>query len=152
MQLNQTHFLQTLVGGQAITIPAGETAKFIEGDPNESKTCPATLTRVQNAPLAHRSLCPFYFDILVLPEGYYPQSVNWARCKCQQCVENNAFGCEEIKTKLTVLKPVGCFQGLQKYEEELINVHTGCTCAVSGASAAELPVQTTTAAPSGWGV
>ena len=94
-------------------------------------------------------------DSLQLPEGYYPRHVNWARCKCERCIENNAFACEEIKTHIAILKPVGCLQGMQRYEEEIIEVRTGCTCAFGGSSTANLPIEsttTTTAAPFSWGV
>ena len=160
-QLNSTSFLQATLGGQAISVPATEKAKFIEGDPNESKTCPSSLTHSDDAPLAHRSLCPFYFKILQLPAGYYPRYLNWAVCKCERCLENSAYGCEEIKTRITILKPTGCLQGMQRYEEEIIQVATGCTCAAGGARADVLVIEsaattttttTTTAAPLGWGV
>ncbi|KAK7087254.1 uncharacterized protein [Littorina saxatilis] len=133
-EVTQTKFLASAIGGKAYGVPT-ENAKITSGDPNENKTCPNTLTRLDTAPLEHRSLCPYYYDILELPTGYYPSSLKWAKCKCDRCVENGAFGCEPVKTTIVVLKPVGCFQGTQKYEEERIEVSTSCTCALKASAA-----------------
>nr|KAG5696894.1 hypothetical protein BaRGS_035304 [Batillaria attramentaria] len=150
--ISNTQFLRPASStGQVITIPAGEKGTILPGDPNVNKTCPNHLTRLDTAPLSHRSLCPFYTDILQLPEGYYPNTFNYAKCKCSDCVENSAFGCEPVVTEVTVLKPKGCSNGMQLYEEEIIPIHTSCTCAFRGkqVESEDLPYSTTTAAPSG---
>ena len=111
-------------------------------DPNEVKTCPNSLTRLLSAPLEHRSLCPYYHDVLQLPAGYYPPSLEWAKCKCTRCVENGAYGCEMVMSKVAVLRPAGCLEGMQQYEEQLVDVSTGCACAFKAANADNEPAPT----------
>ncbi|XP_076434714.1 interleukin 17-like protein [Babylonia areolata] len=143
-ELGNTEFLGKLHNGQAISIPASEVPVEEDGDPNETKTCPTSLTTDPTAPLAHRSLCPYYFNVLNLPDGYYPSSLKTAKCKCQQCIQNDAYGCEPVLTRVAVLKPVGCHQGLQKYQEELVYVGTACTCASASTTTTPPPATTTT--------
>lgn len=149
--LSATQFLQAAVNGQVVASSATDKARFLGGDPNESKTCPASVTRDRDAPLSHRSLCPYWFDILELPQGYYPRTVKLARCKCQTCLENNVYVCEPLETNIVVLKPAGCFQGTQKYEEQILSVPTSCTCAFKGVvqDNFQLAFETTTLS---WGV
>lgn len=113
------------------SIPNGQKGVLVH-DPDVNTTCPDHVTRAETASLTDRSLCPFYQDVLVLPDGYYPRALNYVMCKCQDCVEHLAFGCEPVSTPITVLKPSGCYGGLQNYEQEVINIHTSCTCAVRG--------------------
>ncbi|KAK7087256.1 uncharacterized protein [Littorina saxatilis] len=127
-EVTQTKFLASAIGGKAYGVPT-EDANITSGESNENKTCPNTLKRLDTAPLEDRRLCPYYYRIFELPTGYYPSSLKWAQCKCDRCVENGAFGCEPVKTRITLLKPVGCFQGMQKYEEERHDVTTSCACA-----------------------
>ncbi|KAL8620805.1 hypothetical protein ACOMHN_033202 [Nucella lapillus] len=130
-QLSSVEFLKNLYDGKAISIPASEVPVETETD-SVDKTCPSSLTTDSSLSVADRSLCPYYVNVLQLPEGYYPSSLNTVRCKCQRCVQHAAYGCEAVSTPITVLKPMGCFQGMQKYQEEIINVNTACTCASGG--------------------
>lgn len=130
-QIDTTQFLQPFKAGN--TMPGSSEARFITDD-NENRTCPNTYSKIPTASVNHRSLCPYYFDILQLPQGYYPPTLQWARCKCQKCIEQPLLSCVPITTPLTILKPNGCRQGMQLYEEYVIpgGVNTACTCAFTG--------------------
>lgn len=112
-------------------------------DPSVSKTCPSSIVKVASAPLSDRSSCPFYFDILRLPEGFYPSTLYFAKCKCQECVGTPSMSCEPVKTRITVLRPSGCKEGLQLMQEDTLEIPTSCTCAYKGAvvgtTAANIP-------------
>ena len=126
-QLSGQQFLQPAVKNQSITSPDELSTRMLPG-PAEAKTCPTSLTRNNSAPVSQRSSCPYYYDILQLPEGYFPSTLLTARCKCQRCVEHNAHACEQVLSRVAVLKPVGCLQGMQKYEEQTVEVSVACTC------------------------
>lgn len=130
-QIDTTQFLQPFKPGNVLS--DSSRAHFITDD-NENQTCPNTYSRIHTASVNHRSLCPYYFDILQFPQGYYPASLQWARCKCKKCIEHPALSCVPITTPLTVLKPNGCRLGMQLYEEYVIpgGVNTACTCAYTG--------------------
>ncbi|KAL8620810.1 hypothetical protein ACOMHN_033207 [Nucella lapillus] len=148
-QLSSVEFMKNLYNKKAISIPASEVPVETETG-SANKTCPSSLTTDSSLSVADRSLCPYYFNVLRLPEGYYPSSLNTVRCKCQRCVQHTAYGCEAVSTPIAVLKPVGCFQGMQKYQEEIIHVNTACTCASGGSVQTTTPSTTTTTEY--WGV
>ena len=84
LQLVSSEFLFKTISGQAYTSTQGQNETYYGQDPNENTQCPSTLTRVLTAPLQHRSLCPYYFKIYELPEGWYPRYIQKANCKCQR--------------------------------------------------------------------
>ncbi|KAL8620803.1 hypothetical protein ACOMHN_033200 [Nucella lapillus] len=87
VQLSRVEFLKNLYDGKAIT--ASEDRREKEAT-DVDKTCPSSLTTDSSLSVADRSLCPYYFNVLRLPEGYYPSSLNTVRCKCQRCVQHTA--------------------------------------------------------------
>nr|KAG5709019.1 hypothetical protein BaRGS_004658 [Batillaria attramentaria] len=90
--ISSTQFLRPAgSNGQTISYPTGEKGRLIP-IPGADTTCPTKVQVDENASVASRSLCPFYNDILVMPEGYYPPTFLYAKCKCTDCIENDAYG------------------------------------------------------------
>lgn len=148
-QVNDLQFLRPANNGLAITaLDVSDRSTHWLTDESVNRTCPEQLSREASAPFEQRALCPYFFDILQLPEGYYPRQFKFARCKCQECVEHPSMSCVPVKTPVTILKANGCLHGLQRYQETQIDVSTSCTCAFKGAvvssnnrgPAASLPV------------
>jgi hypothetical protein len=58
-----------------------------------------------------------------------------------------------VKTRIAVLKPTGCRQGMQSYEEKILTVPTSCACAFKGTVLNDFELgidySATTAAPTG---
>jgi len=127
--LPRTQFLQSAVCGVAMG-SQNEGSRFIEPNLLEEETgCPNHIARRSGEPLASRSLCPFYFRTLQLPKGYFPSTLETARCRCQRCVGHGTLGCQPVYSNVTVLKPDGCQGGLQAYTKVTFSIATSCTCA-----------------------
>ncbi|KAL8594469.1 hypothetical protein ACOMHN_024914 [Nucella lapillus] len=128
-ELNFTELLGRTLDGQAISILRGEQARLARD--SRPHPCPHTLTHDLRAPLARRQLCPHYYNVLELPHGYFPPVLRMAVCQCRHCIEHTKYRCQPQHSSVRVLKPVGCFFGMQRYVQGVIDhIPVSCACAV----------------------
>ena len=77
-----------------------------------------------------RVLCPWTYDVLSLPDDYYPRTVLQAKCMCMRCAAgHDKNNCERVTANIRVLrKSEPCVAGYYSYAVTTIRVTVGCAC------------------------
>ncbi|KAL8620814.1 hypothetical protein ACOMHN_033211 [Nucella lapillus] len=95
---------------------------------NHSQSLPVPPASTNTSILNRASLSPSNTTIKVLPTGYFPGAIEEAHCRCQRCVDLTGFQCVPVYVAVTVLRPNGCYQGMQLFEEQIVDVVKSCAC------------------------